>query len=215
MDVRRARRALQWPSVAVLIILVALGTRATVEQRAAYARAVALETAGNLQDAIDEYRWALRWYTPWGPVHGDAAAALLEIGQRHANDDPERAVQAYDSLRSGLIASRSLWQPRAELVALCNQTLPKLLVRVADRRGDKRDARVLLARFTADYARPVGVSPWTSLAVSLGFVLWLGGLVMVVARGVDDEGRWLPAGWRWLAGSFAGFSAWVLAMWLG
>ena len=215
MGISQAVQALKWPIVAALIILAALGTRATVEQRAAYARAVALEQAGKLPDAVDEYRWALRWYTPWGPVHDDAAQALQDIGQRQAAADPELAVQAYDSLRSGLIASRSLWQPRADLVALCNRTLPGLLVRVADRRGDKRDAKVLLARFTADYARPVGVSPWTSLAVALGFVLWLGGLVMVVARGVDDDGRWLPEGWRWLAGSFAGFGTWVLAMWLG
>lgn len=210
-----ALRSLKWPLLACLIVLAALGARATVEQRAAYARAVALEKAGKLPDAIDEYRWALRWYTPWGPVHGDAAEALLDIGQRQAAADPELAVQAYDSLRSGLIASRSLYQPRAELVTLCNRTLPQLLVRVADRRGDKRDPKELLKRFTADYARPVGVAPWTSLAVALGFVMWLGGLVLVVARGVDDDGRFLPAGWRWLGGSLAGFAVWVLALWLG
>lgn len=208
-------RSLRWPLLALVLVLGSLGTRATVEQRRAYARAVALEQQGRSADAVDEYRWALRWYTPWGPDWSDAAAALLDIGERASAADPELAVQAFDSLRSGLIASRSLWQPRNDLVARCNRTLPGLLVRVADRRGDKRDPKVLLARFAADYARPVGVSPWTSLAVVLGFVLWLSGLVLAVWRGVDAQGHWLPAGWRWLGSSIAGFALWVLALWRG
>jgi tetratricopeptide (TPR) repeat protein len=204
----------RWPIAALLIVLGTLTTRATLEQQAAWARAVAFEKQGKLDDAIDEYRWTLRWYVPWG-LTDEAGQALVDLGNRASPQEPERAVRALDALRSGLIASRSLWQPRADLLAYANRGLPSLLVRVADRQGDKRDPKVLLAQFTRDYLRPVGVSPVTSAAVSLGFLLWLAGLVMVVRRGVDDAGKWLPAGWRWLGASLAGFTVWVLGMWLG
>lgn len=206
---------LRWPLFAVALVLAALSVRATVEQRAAWDRAVAFEREGRLTEAIDEYRWCLRWYTLWGPAHDDAADALRDLGSRLAVSDPERAVQALDNLRSGLIAGRHLWQPRSELVAHVNQTIPPLLVRVADRRGDKREPKALLARFTADYARPVGVGPWVSVAVALGFLLWLGGLVQVVRRGVDDQGRFTRAAWPWFGAALGGFGVWVLAMWVG
>lgn len=201
------------------VVLASLAVRSTIEQRQSYARAVALETAGDLWRAVDEYRWALRWYTPWGPDHDDAAHALRDLGHRHAAADPELAVQALDNLRSGLIAGRSLWQPRADLVAMCTEQLPPLLLRVAERRGDPRAVgpakAAFLAQLTAAYARPVGVGPLTSAAVAVGFVLWITGIVLAVRRGVDAAGKWLPSGWRWLGASTAGFGLWALAMWLG
>lgn len=201
------------PSLAVLAVLVSLAVRATHEQRQAWARAVALEAQGEVERAIEEYRWTLRWYTPWGPAVDDAAAALVDLAQRHSAHDPETAVQAWDALRSGLIAARSLYQPRAELVAQASRALPPLLVRVADRRGDRRDPAKLLARFEADYARPIGVAPALSLLVTLGFALWIGGLAWAARRGVDDAGRWQPAGWRGVALSLAGFATWAGALW--
>ncbi len=204
----------KWPLLAVAIVLGSLAVRATVEQNAAWARAVQYEKQGKQDQAIDEYRWTLRWYTPWG-LTDEAAAALVDLANRNSADRPDRTMRALDALRSGLIASRSLWQPRADLVTYVNRSIPSVLVRVADRNGDKRDPKQLLAKFTADYARPVGVAPLTSAAVSLGFLAWLFGLVMVVRKGVDDAGRWLPAGWRWLGISLAGFVAWLLGMWLG
>lgn len=202
------------PAVAVLLVLASLAVRATVEQRDAWARAVALEASGETERAIEEYRWTLRWYTPWGPAVDDAAAALVDLAERHAAKDPETAVQAWDALRSGLIAARSLYQPRRELVERASRELPPLLVRVADRRGDQRDPAKLLARFQADYARPVGVAPGLSALVTLGFLLWMGGLAWAARRGVDDTGRWQAAAWRGLAVSLAGFATWAGALWL-
>lgn len=206
---------LRLPILAAVAVLLSLSVRATWEQREAWTRAVQYEKTGDLWRAVDEYRWVLRWYTPWGPDHDDAAAALVELADRVEASDPELAVQALDNLRSGLIAGRSLWQPRADLVEVCNRRLPALLVRVADRRGDSRDKGALLAQFSKDYARPVGVSPATSLAVGLGFLLWISGLIMIVRRGLDDDARWQPAGWPWLGATVGGFALWALGMAFG
>lgn len=202
------------PAVAALLVLTSLGIRATLEQQDAWGRAVVLEAKGETERAIEEYRWALRWYTPWGPAVADAAAALVDLAQRHAAEDPETAVQAWDALRSGLIAARSLYQPHAELVERANRELPPLLVRVADRRGDRRDPAKLLARFQADYARPVGVNPLTSLVVTAGFGAWIAGLWWAARRGVDASGRWQRAGWQGVIVAAFGFTAWATAMWL-
>ncbi len=213
---QRRRQRTRVPAVvwAGLLVLVVLSTRATWEQWHAYGRAVAMENDGQLADAVQEYRWTLRWYTPWGPVHGDAAAALVDIADRSEADDPKLAMEALDALRSGLIASRSFFQPSSDLVQMVNTRIPAIMVRVADRAGDRRDPAALLARFQADYARPVGVPAWASLAVSLGFVIWLLGMVLAFRHGFDEEGRWQRAGWRWLGASGAGLLCWTLAMWL-
>ena len=185
-----------------------------MEHVRAYKHAVQLEHDGELDRAVDEYRWALRWYTPWGPWHEDAANALWEIGQRQAPDRPMKAVYALDSLRSGLIASRSFYQPQSALLAKTNQAIPPLLVRAAERRADTRDPDVLLKRFEADYSRRVGVPVWASLAVAAGFSLWILALLMVFWRGVDARGHLQAAGWRWLGASLVGFASWTVAMWL-
>lgn len=213
--VPRATARQWWPVVtAVLLVLGSMATRSTLEQTHAFDEGASLQAAGKVDDAIVAYRRALRWYTPWGPRHADAAAALRAIADASSKVRPERAVRALDGLRSGLLASRSLFQPNAEALAYANRTVPGLLVRVADRQGDKRDKAALLARFTADYARPVGVPGWVSALVSLGFVLWMLGLIMAWRRGVGDDGLWRRAGWPWLGASVGGFATWALAMWL-
>lgn len=200
---------------AIGCVVIALSVRSTVEHVRAYERAVELERADELEAAISEYRWALRWYTPWGPWHVDAAQALWDIGERHELENPMRAVRAYDALRSGLIASRSIFQPQDDLLQRANQKLPPLLVRVAERRNDKRDKAALLKRFTADYERRVGVALWASAAVALGFLLWVGGLLLAFLRGVDEQGRLVARGWRMLLISAGGFACWATAMYLG
>ncbi len=205
----------RWPLLSVLLVLTALTARTAWEQGQAWSRAVSLEKAGKLNEAIDEYRWTLRWYLPVGGLTDEAGQALLDLANRAEKDNPEQTLRALDALRSGLIAARSLAQPRADWVQLCNQRIPPLLVRIADRRGDKRDPASLLRRFQADYARPVGVGPLTSAAVSLGFLLWLLGLVQVIRRGINAEGQWQPAGWRWLGATFGGFALWVCGLYFG
>jgi len=207
-------RRWRFPLLALALVLAAMIGRATWEQLGAYERAVAAEAAGLPERAIAEYRWTLRWTTPWGPRDGDAAAALLRIANEAEAQRPERAAFALDALRSGLIASRSLWQPRADLLAEANTRLPGLLLRVAERRGDGRDKVQLQARLQADFARPVGVPGWLALLVALGFVAWLGGLGMAWARGFDGDGAMQRAALPWLGTAVAGFALWAGALWL-
>ncbi len=215
MQTRLLWQRLRLPLLAALIVLASLAARATWEQMQAYERAAGLEKVGKIDESIDEYRWTLRWYTPWGPKWTDAADALVRIANTADQPEPMRALRALDALRSGLIAGRHLWQPRADLVAWVNGTIPPVMVRVAEKIGDKRDKKELLAQFTRDYARPVGVSPLTSAAVSLGFLAWLTGLLMMARRGLDTEARITRIGWRWLAVAVSGFVVWTLGMWLG
>ncbi|MSP92212.1 MAG: hypothetical protein EXR79_10490 [Myxococcales bacterium] len=202
------------PLAAVAFVVAVLAVRATWEQRAAWTRAVQAERAGATWDAVEAYRNVLRWHTPWGPDVDAACDALLDLARRHEKTTPELAVHALDGLRSGLIAARSVYQPRADLVLAAGQRLPALLVRVAERGGDKRDPGVLLAQFSADYARPVGVGAGISLAVALGFLVWVGGLTLAFHRGVDGDGHWTRGGLPWLAASLGGFCTWALALWL-
>jgi hypothetical protein len=208
------------PLIAVLMVLVSLGARATIEQQRAYDRGVSLEEqalAGDARwtDVIVEYRWAMRWYTPWGSHHGAAADALLRIAALRADDHPEDAVMALDGLRSALIAARSFYQPRPDLIAQVHAQIPTLLARVAERNGDKRPRAELEARFRRDYERPVGVPLHVSAAVTLGFLLWFGAAIWTVARGLEPDGRFGPRAWRGIGASALGFAMWAAAMFFG
>jgi hypothetical protein len=221
MPLQALWQRLRWPLLAALLVLGSLAARATYEQVRAFERAETLAKSGNIDEAIDEFRWTLRWYTPWGPKWTDAANALVQIAddaeqaKAESGQEPMRALRALDALRSGLLAGRHLWQPRADLVAMVNARIPAVMVRVAAKTGDKRDPQQLLAQFTRDYARPVGVAPLTSAGVVLGFLAWLLGLLMLARRGLDAEARVTKTGWRWLAVAMGGFILWTLAMWLG
>ena len=205
----------RWPLVALALALAAMAGRAVFEQTEALARARVAEADGDAEAAIVEYRWVLRWATPVGPHDGEAAEALLRIATDAEAQRPDRAAFALDALRSGLIASRWLWQPRAALLADINARLPPWLVRVAERRGDGRDKQELLAQLQADYARPVGVPGWLSLLVGLGFCAFLCGLFGAWARGVDADGRWHAAAWPWVLAALGGFAVWTSALWFG
>lgn len=206
----------RWPiAVAAALIFFALAGRSTWEQIAAFDRGAVAEADNRIDDAIVEYRWAMRWTTPWGPRDAAAAAALLRIADEAEASRPERAAFALDAARSGAIASRWLLQPHADALAQANARLPGLWLRVAERRGDTRDKAALERRFRADVARPVGVPGWLALLVAAGFGLWLFGLWRALQDGIDDEGGLRRQGWRWLAASAAGMLTWGLALWLG
>ena len=205
----------RWPLAALALLLATMAGRAVFEQTKARARARAAEANSDADGAIVEYRWVLRWATPIGPHDGEAAQALLRIASDAEAQRPDRAAFALDALRSGLIASRWLWQPHADLLADANARLPALQLRVAERRGDGRDKQALLAQLKADYARPVGVPGWLSVLVGLGFCAFLGGLFGAWARGVDAEGRWQAAAWPWVMAALGGFAVWTSALWLG
>ncbi|MCB9738011.1 MAG: hypothetical protein H6747_02010 [Deltaproteobacteria bacterium] len=202
-------------AAAVLLVLLSLSIRSTWEQVAAFDRAIAAEQDGRIDDAIVEYRWTMRWTTPWGPRDAAAAAALVRIADAAEASRPERAAFALDAARSGAIASRWLLQPHADILAAANARLPGLWLRVAERRGDPRDKDALRRRLEADVARPVGVPGWLALLVALGFGLWTFGLWRGLSRGFDEQGRFGPAGWRWLAASALGMATWATALWLG
>ncbi|MEY3012719.1 MAG: hypothetical protein RIT45_1454 [Pseudomonadota bacterium] len=212
---RGPRQQGRWIAGAIALVLLALAGRATFEQLSAFDRAVAAEADGRPDDAIVEYRWTLRWTTPWGPRDSDAAAALIRIADAAEAARPERAAFALDALRSGAIASRWLVQPHSEAISLANARLPGLWLRVAERRGDTRDKDALRRRFEADVARPVGVPGWLALLVALGFCVWLYGLWRGVRESIDEDGQLQRGGWRWFATSAAGMATWALALWLG
>jgi hypothetical protein len=206
-----------WPwLVAAVLFLGTVSVRSTLEQTRAFDDGASFDAAGDVDRAISEYRWALRWYTPWGPRHDDAAAALVALADRLEVGEPEKAARALDALRSGLIAGRSVFQPRSDLVEAVNARIPAILARVAERQGRTEPREAIEARMRAAYERPVGVSPLTSVAVSGGFILWISGLIVFVRRGISPDGRLVrPAAWRYLGVAMAGFVVWVAAMAVG
>ncbi|MDR1487856.1 MAG: hypothetical protein LBT62_07705 [Deltaproteobacteria bacterium] len=83
-------------------------------------KARAFREASNYEAADRHYFQALNWYAPWGSSQ-TAAEELMELGREHLGQG--RHTQAYQSflrLRGGLMAARSFYLPRADLIEAAN-----------------------------------------------------------------------------------------------
>jgi hypothetical protein len=161
--------------------------------RAVYRSAAELETArANLAEgahhrAIDHYRRALRWSFN----HEQAAAGLSKIAQAsEAEGDLATALLAWRSLAGGLAASRMLYTGVDPAHEEAKAQIARLVAREG---GASIDAGTSPERLRADHRalleREASPHPLWGTLLLLGFVGWLGALLVLVRRGFDPSGR--------------------------
>jgi tetratricopeptide (TPR) repeat protein len=172
-----------------------IGLAALMEARASgeLGEARALAKAGDFAGADRHYFQALNWYAPWGSSQRAAdelmalAVAHLEAGRR-----PE-ALQSLLRLRSALIAARSFYQPREDLLAEATPLIALSLARL--KLGDAAGREELLAQAAIYQQRysedPVRAGIWPLLAVC-GFLLWAGAAFRLVFAYFQAPGPHLP-----------------------
>jgi hypothetical protein len=126
---------------------------------------------------------AARLYAPGNPYSRRAVDELVAIGR---SGGPE-ALRAWREARSAILATRSIYTPRPEVLAEAN-------ARIAERMaGDEPDARGPLderrawhaARLARDDAPSVA---WTLVALA-GLCGWIGSAVAFFLRAVDERDR--------------------------
>ncbi|MDR1656663.1 MAG: hypothetical protein LBT47_03765 [Deltaproteobacteria bacterium] len=205
-------------ALSALILLVFLAilfeTRAFSELKQART-AVA---AGNFEAADRHYFQAINWYAPWGSSQ-TAAEELYQMGLAHLREGrKQESFHSFLRLRSALIAARSFYLPRPDLIEAINPFLALFLAEnklgpKADHQAITSEAAVYLNLYDQD---PSSNQRWYFLAV-LGFLLWIGaGFRLIFIYFKNPNICTPPLGLRsmnvWAFVFIYGYAMWIFAM---
>lgn len=92
--------------------LLAAYLKAYLESRSAYLKAESLLSNGKIRDAVRQYSYALRWYTPGSAYPHAALRRISRLGElAYASGDWDGALFCFQQLHASLASLRSLWQP--------------------------------------------------------------------------------------------------------
>jgi hypothetical protein len=178
-----------------------------------------LDAAADARDRGDESAEvvhlgrALRWRLPLAANDERAIDRLLAIGEL-AEDDPDdvahvRALAAYREIRSGLLGSRALDVPHADVLADVDARIARLMHAQSETLGvHAADEAEQLERLRE--ASTTRRAPIVLAAASL--IAWVLATLWFVSRGIDARGKLVrPTGTRTGLLALASLLAWLLA----
>jgi len=202
-----ARRLAIAVGLCLVVVLLRVSGSAMSESR----QGAAFEDAGNVHEACVHYGRSIHMYLPLSPVPARSGARLLALADA---SEPRIARFCLEELRSGLLAVRSTWQPRADLVKQAEDRLVPLML--ADERGAwpdpalAPDAREAVARAALAEREDPAIG-WV-LVMGLGWFVWLGGAGFGIVQGVPTTAA-APIKWgmvvRWSVISGVGYVLWL------
>ncbi len=170
-------------ALAILLVVLglagALAIRVVVAGRDALADGDAAAARGRPGEAIREYATAARWNPPLAPHVEEADARLRELA---ASSDPAVSLAAWRAIRGAARAARSLWTPHASDLAAADAAIAARSVAVPG--AATTDVAWHHDRLARDARAGIGAL----VLAGLGLALWLGGGLLLVARGTTAAG---------------------------
>lgn len=222
-DPRARRSALRKKlSAAVIvagIITSVVVTRAIWEGTSALADGDAAMSRDEHGEAIRLWRRAARWYLPLAPHVSGAYQRLRDLaGQAEARGDLATALDAWQGVRSSIMATRSFYTPHEELLEPANRHIAAFMAAREGTLGSAAASQPESERTAWHYqllARDHSPSAGWAIVAIFGFALWLGGAVLFAVRGVTADDTLVPrtaayAGIMVAAGLFI----WALGLYL-
>ncbi|MES1172315.1 MAG: hypothetical protein ABUL77_03675 [Bacteroidota bacterium] len=159
--------------------------RFVLQAREGVHAARAAASRGDQLEAARAYLDALRAYVPGSPYERQALDGLHALGTTAAaagDTDGER--RAWNAVRAGLLGTRSLYVPHLARLREANDRLDQLDQTASfppdPRWVGQRDHR--LSRVPPSPASAIGAT-LTALA---GFALWVGAIVLLIRRGIEE-----------------------------
>jgi len=152
---------------------------------------------------------AARLYAPGNPYSRRALDELARLG-RSASGAAE-GLAAWREARSAILATRSFYTPRRELLDEANARIAALMAAAEDpARGSAAERRAWhAARLAQDDAPSVG---WSLIAL-LGLGAWIGSAVGFFLRAVDERDKLRPrAAVSWALGVGVGLVLFFLGL---
>jgi hypothetical protein len=163
----------------VLGVFAALAIRVVVEGRAALEDGHTAAQRGHTAEAIRAYEIAARWYLPLAPHVDEAYGELRTLA---TSGDAAVSLAAWRSIRAASRATRSLWTPHAADLASADAAIAAASARIPQ--AATPDPAWHRERLARDPRASIG---GLALAAA-GILLWLGGAIVLVRRGLDATG---------------------------
>ena len=201
---------------AICVVATAIWIRVYISAEDALEAGRAARSVGETAVAIENYQYAMRWYSPGARAPRVAADTLWEIAEaERAVGNDEMALRALRELRGAIFATRSLYAPFGDRLDRVNDRIASVTARVhaayPHARG-RSAAELELHHRALLELDPTPSAAW-SLVIVLAFVGWLGGMMGAIARGLDasatiQRGPML----RWGGFTLISFAAWIAGL---
>jgi len=196
-----------WILVLLVVVLLMAWFRVYLFGHQARMQADRLLAAGHVDEAVGFYDRTLHMYWPGSPDVAQAITQLKQIAlDAQTQSDTGLALHVWRVIRSGLYASRGLYQPYSETVVEAEEAIATLVSHEAADPQAKARHLALLER-SDDPARG-----WSMLAL-MGFALWIGAAIAFIWRAMTADGRLLsrPA-LLWTAVFITGYVLWITGL---
>jgi hypothetical protein len=170
-------------------VLAVLLTRAFWDGRQALADGDAALARGDEVEAVTRWRRAARWYVPGAPHVATAYRRLQGLAMAAENEQRPIALEAWQGIRSSILATRSFYTPYPELLAEANRHIAALMARQPgppDAGGTEEARR---AWHLALLERDESPSTFWSILALLGFAAWVGGGFYFAWRGIGSDDK--------------------------
>jgi hypothetical protein len=154
----------------VLIVLALIVVRVVWSSRAEW------RAAGG-EDRIVHLGRAARLYAPGNPYSRRALDALADAGRAGS-------LEAWQEVRSSILATRSFYTPHPELLAEANDAIAQMMAQ----KDGKMSRAWHAARLAQDEAPSVG---WSLVAI-FGLFSWIGAAVAFILWAIDADDRLRP-----------------------
>ncbi len=219
MERSRLRTPLiQYAGMAVIAILMSFSIfffKVRIESRQEYARAETELQAGRPREAVVHYEHTIKWYTPFSRDVHRAVNRLWDIGvQADADQDASLALYAYRSLRAGLYATRSFYQPYEDWIPKCEVRIADLMaIEKAGPKAKPSEVDQHRERYARMFLREVGPTLGGRLLTIIGFFGWVGTTLGFIWYGSSGPDKWLlrPCV-LWGSGVVIFFTTWVFGL---
>ncbi len=210
----RAKRLSRIAAVVVGLAGIVAG-RVVLEGRAALGAGLA-ELARGDEAALTHLRRATRWHLPGSPYPARAMDALASLADRaEARGDLRLARRSLEAIRSGILATRSLYTPEAARLAPTNRRIASLLAREGGPAADpsKSEAERMAYPLALLSRDPLPSVAWSVVALA-GFATFVLGAVALALRGIGADDRLdRRASLRFAIAIVLGFSFFLVGLW--
>ena len=173
------------------VVLLVLSARVLVGASGELKEGELLESRGEIDIAAVHYRRAAAWYLPINPYADEALRRLVDLAETaEQQDDLDRVLLAWRSVRAAILSTRSFYTPNAGLLDIANERIADAMASLdpppIDRGKGREQVRSEHLALLRDVERPaVG---WT-IVLLLGFIGWTTGAWMFLLRAIDEEDR--------------------------
>lgn len=172
-----------WPFLllTVFFVLGATYVKTFLRSRHEFHRAEARLKQGQIEAAIRQYGYTIRWYTPGNRYITVAARRLLKISElSYQRGDWDQTIMALQHLRNALAAIRSVYQPHAALMKQCQTRLAEAFSNIGLTGRTKSKRSTLRDRYLRILQRNPAPPAWRTLLAALLYALWVLSFVALI-----------------------------------